>query len=126
MVPHLVVIRTTLAMRPVMLPVQPNLHLTLALYTLNTADMMGTGVGNLFACHRGHLDPSGPKSKKNRKMSPQRHSDSGPPRVQNGVENESKSTSFQQFWLVLDSVLDFLDTASCRKDPVACRETGTN
>ena len=43
-------------------------------------------------------------------MSPQRLSAPVSQKVQNGVENESKSTIFQLFWLVFGSVWDFLDT----------------
>ena len=63
-------------------------------------------VGNPSACHKGQLGPSGPKSKKKT----ENESPARPPKVQNGVENESKSIIFQRFWLVFDSVLDFLDT----------------
>ena len=55
------------------------------------------------------LGPSGPKSKRSLKMSPRGLSAQGGPKVQNGVENESKSTIFYLFQLVFDSILDFLD-----------------
>ena len=50
--------------------------------------------------------------KKVLKMSPWALSAPGVQKVQNGVENESKSTIFQLFRLVFDSVLDFLGPGS--------------
>ena len=53
-----------------------------------------------LALLQGHLGPSGPKW--------QKESETSSRKVPNGVENESKLTLFQLFWLFFDSVWDFL------------------
>ena len=75
-------------------------------FTMCTSWFMCSWVGSPFACYRGHLGFSGPKSKKSPKMSPRGLSAPGPKTSKTESKTSRNSQKIVEFDSFFDSILD--------------------